>query len=132
MTYSCSDFTDSILEALDIDVPDESADSPSDQADLALEEIDRLHRVQAALKQLVADVHEIEGYWTEGLANSMQAAEAVLEPVPTAANLLARARELLAKLGLPASLWTGQDEAAREKLVNAIDAFTAAALLEGS
>lgn len=36
MTYSCSDFTDSILNALGIDVPDESADSPSDQADLAL------------------------------------------------------------------------------------------------
>lgn len=42
MTYSCSDFTDSILDALAVVVPDDSADSPSDQADLALAAIDDL------------------------------------------------------------------------------------------
>jgi hypothetical protein len=36
MTYSCSDFTDSILEALGVTVPDADADNPSAQADLAL------------------------------------------------------------------------------------------------
>ena len=36
MTYSCSDFTDSILDALGIVVPESALDSPSDQADLAL------------------------------------------------------------------------------------------------
>jgi len=41
MGYSCSDFTDSILDALGIVVPEESLDSPSDQADLALAEIER-------------------------------------------------------------------------------------------
>lgn len=42
MTYTCTDFTDTILDALDIEVPKESWDSPSDQADLALAEIERL------------------------------------------------------------------------------------------
>lgn len=42
MGYSCSDFTDSILDALKIDVPEESSDCPADQADLALAEIQKL------------------------------------------------------------------------------------------
>jgi len=49
MSYSCADFTDSILEALSVDVPDESRDSPSDQADLALAEIERLQRIEKEL-----------------------------------------------------------------------------------
>jgi hypothetical protein len=49
MSYSCSDFTDSILEALKIEVPEEAADSPSDQADLALVEIERLQRIDKDL-----------------------------------------------------------------------------------
>lgn len=39
MTYSCTDFVDSILDALDIVVPDDAHDDPSAQADLALEAI---------------------------------------------------------------------------------------------
>jgi len=42
MTYSCCDFTDDILNALEVNVPLESADNPSKQADLALAEIERL------------------------------------------------------------------------------------------
>lgn len=42
MSYSCCDFTDDILDALHVDVPEESCDSPSDQADLALAAITRL------------------------------------------------------------------------------------------
>lgn len=42
MSYSCSDFTDSIIDALGVDIPDESQDSPSDQADICLEEIGAL------------------------------------------------------------------------------------------
>ena len=48
MSYSCSDFTDSILDALGIEVPEESWDSPSDQADRALAEIERLQAAAAA------------------------------------------------------------------------------------
>lgn len=44
MSYSCTDFTDDILNALEINVPDESEDSPSDQADLALAEIERMQQ----------------------------------------------------------------------------------------
>lgn len=44
MTYSCSDFTDDILRALNIDVPEESYDSPSDQADMAIAEIEALRK----------------------------------------------------------------------------------------
>lgn len=46
MSYSCSDFTDSILEALKITVPEEYRDSPQDQAALALCEIYRLQMNQ--------------------------------------------------------------------------------------
>jgi hypothetical protein len=42
MTYSCVDFTDSILNALGIVVPLESQDCPEDQANLAVTEIRRL------------------------------------------------------------------------------------------
>jgi len=44
MSYSCTDFVDSILDALDIELPKELYDSPSGQADLALAEIERLQR----------------------------------------------------------------------------------------
>lgn len=47
MTYSCSDFTDSILGALGIEVPEASQDSPADQAALALAEIERLQKIEA-------------------------------------------------------------------------------------
>ena len=42
MTYSCTDFVDTILDALNIKVPDEDSDNPSAQADLALAAIDKL------------------------------------------------------------------------------------------
>lgn len=44
MSYSCTDFVDSILDALHIEVPEEAWDNPSAQADLALSEIERLRR----------------------------------------------------------------------------------------
>jgi hypothetical protein len=46
MSYSCSDFTDSILDALNIEVPEDDKDNPSAQADLALAEIQRLHTIE--------------------------------------------------------------------------------------
>lgn len=51
MTYSCSDFTDSILDALGIDLPEESWEDPSAQADMALEEIERLQRLAGVWKK---------------------------------------------------------------------------------
>lgn len=52
MGYSCTDFTDSILDALDIDVPLRDSDNPSAQADLALAEIDNLQKRSAQLALL--------------------------------------------------------------------------------
>jgi hypothetical protein len=46
MSYSCTDFTDSILETLGITVPEEFRDSPEDQAALARAEIIRLQMNQ--------------------------------------------------------------------------------------
>ncbi|WP_024516988.1 hypothetical protein [Bradyrhizobium sp. Tv2a-2] len=46
MTYSCTDFTDSILSALNIVVPEDAYDQPDKQADLALAEIDRLQAIE--------------------------------------------------------------------------------------
>jgi hypothetical protein len=61
VTYSCSDFADSILESLDHhklvnlddmteEDRDEFNDSPSDQADVCLEAIDRLVRERDLLR----------------------------------------------------------------------------------
>lgn len=44
MTYSCSDFVDSILDRLGIVVPDKDADNPSAQANLALAAINALEK----------------------------------------------------------------------------------------
>ena len=59
MSYSCTDFTDSILDALGIEVPEESWDSPSDQADLALAEIDRRSLTDRELATVLAALR----YW---------------------------------------------------------------------
>jgi hypothetical protein len=45
MTYSCSDFTDDILDKLGIVVPEADRDNPAAQAGLALAEIIRLQAI---------------------------------------------------------------------------------------
>jgi hypothetical protein len=50
MGYSCTDFTDTILDALHIDVPVWANDNPSDQADFALDAIERFERLEKAIK----------------------------------------------------------------------------------
>lgn len=55
MTYSCCDFTDDVLNSLKVEVPIAFADSPSDQADLAITEIERL---QSATNGLTFDDQE--------------------------------------------------------------------------
>lgn len=52
MTYSCSDFTDDIIEALKVEIPDEHNDSPSAQADLCLAEIERLQKREQEFERL--------------------------------------------------------------------------------
>jgi hypothetical protein len=49
MSYSCTDFADSIIDALGVEIPEESNDSPSDQADMCLDVIQ-------ALKDLVCNI----------------------------------------------------------------------------
>ncbi|MCK1577823.1 hypothetical protein IVB09_41275 [Bradyrhizobium sp. 174] len=48
MTYSCTDFTDDIIGALDVTIPDSADDSPSDQADICMAEIGRLQSSEKA------------------------------------------------------------------------------------
>jgi hypothetical protein len=50
MSYSCVDFTDSILNGLNIIVPEEHWDNPEGQAELALAEIKRLQDLEASRK----------------------------------------------------------------------------------
>lgn len=64
MTYSCTDFTDSILDALEIVVPEHSQDRPEDQAELAMVEIKRM-------KDLIADQKAAIKIWSRALADSM-------------------------------------------------------------
>lgn len=58
MTYSCCDFTDDILNALKIEVPEAAWDDPSAQADWALAAIYKLQedrgRLLKALKGIAA------------------------------------------------------------------------------
>lgn len=54
MTYSCTDFTDTILDALGIVVPEEAMDDPSAQADLALGAISALRAGEQAIAILKA------------------------------------------------------------------------------
>lgn len=58
MTYSCSDFVDTILDALKIDVPEESQDVPSDQADLVLAAIEQLRTTRQKARQVVSELLE--------------------------------------------------------------------------
>jgi hypothetical protein len=58
MSYSCTDFTDDTLDALGVEVPEESYDSPSDQADLALEEIERLQRIEKETRHALAKFND--------------------------------------------------------------------------
>jgi hypothetical protein len=62
MTYSCSDFTDSIMDALKIDVPEELYDDPSKQADLAMAEIERLQKSDEILKTLQSEASSPLGH----------------------------------------------------------------------
>lgn len=55
MTYSCTDFTDSILDALGIVVPEDDYDNPSAQADLALAAIAKLQGNETRLKAVPND-----------------------------------------------------------------------------
>jgi hypothetical protein len=53
MSYSCTDFVDTILDALNVIVPEELYDAPSEQADLALTEINRLQQIERAFNALL-------------------------------------------------------------------------------
>lgn len=64
MTYACSDFTDDILDALELEVPEDAWDSPSDQADLALAEIQVLQRFEKAVRHALLVLNNEPGAWT--------------------------------------------------------------------
>lgn len=62
MAYSCSDFTDAVLDALQIKVPEADADNPAAQADLALAAIAELQRKAAAMPALVTALGNAEAF----------------------------------------------------------------------
>jgi len=99
MSYSCSDFTDDILEALQITVPEKDYESPSAQADLALAEIERLQRNDTrkillidALRGLVADVQA--AYGSQGQEDD-EIEESLREDWPDLVETYKRARMAL-------------------------------------
>jgi hypothetical protein len=63
MAYSCTDFTDSILEALGINVPVEFNNDTAEQAEAAIAEIRALQRDRADLKELGAPINESTHEW---------------------------------------------------------------------
>ncbi len=75
MTYSCVDFTDDILKALNIEVPERSWDNPYDQANLSLGAIYRLKAIETAAKSLLER-------WGEGnLTEAIQALNEACKPL---------------------------------------------------
>lgn len=55
MSYSCSDFTDDVLEALSIDLDDGELDAPDIQANYCLNEISRLQSFEAEVREALAE-----------------------------------------------------------------------------
>lgn len=62
MSYSCSDFADTIIDALGVTIPDESYDSPSDQADICLAEIERLRSIEQIARRLLEWNTQVGGF----------------------------------------------------------------------
>lgn len=54
MTYSCPDFVDSIIDALQAKIPTEHADDPARQAEICLAEIQRLQRFEKDTRYAIA------------------------------------------------------------------------------
>ena len=54
MSYTCTDFTDDILEMLDVEIPGEAQDDPSVQADIAMAAIAQLFRCKSVLMRIMA------------------------------------------------------------------------------
>jgi hypothetical protein len=77
MSYSCSDFVDSILDALEIEVPEEAWDDPSAQADLALAKID-------AYKELHQAATDMMLHWSQNLSQDAQRIQAALRDIDEA------------------------------------------------
>lgn len=109
MTYSCSDFTDSVIEALGLEIPEESNDSPSDQFELAIIDINRLQRfaVQTVLAvQLLQIGHDVDGF----IARMTNMAENLDDPIFEVANeLYAEAKVMPTAIsdykGFEAAMW---------------------------
>lgn len=82
MSYSCVDFTDSIIEALNLTIPISASDTPSDQADIAVAEIERLltieREVRLALKRLNGDDSTGPHSFAERVAQIIEEADATI------------------------------------------------------
>jgi len=69
MSYSCTDFCDTVLDALNAPIPEGFCDNPSAQADIAIAEIDRLQCVERdvtmALKRLNGELQDIYAFAEE-------------------------------------------------------------------
>lgn len=81
MSYSCTDFTDDILTALNIEVPKGHWDNPSAQADLALEAIKALKDELRLLQQAAQHVCWFD--WSTCDHDASQAIERLRSRLPT-------------------------------------------------
>lgn len=82
MTYSCCDFVDTVLDALGIVVPDESSESPSDQADLTLARLNEMaDLLSAARTYLSAEADWRTSSTPPDVFNLINRIDAVLSPM---------------------------------------------------
>lgn len=81
MTYSCTDFVDTILDALKIVVPEEAQDDPSAQADLASAAIeglkDDIRALGGTLQNVLTDIYSRNDD-AEAFSANIQAANEIL------------------------------------------------------
>jgi hypothetical protein len=89
MSYSCVDFTDDILGTLGIQEPEESQDSPEQQAELAIKEIFRRERVA---DDLLAALEAAEGVIDWALDNGAHPGARAVHALALAAIAKAKGR----------------------------------------
>lgn len=96
MGYSCADFVDTILDALNIELPEEAYDDPGSQADLALSAIARLNKAPAQASRDLKRAIYLSGLKGSGNGYTVHhdiPGEAIICSVPTVSvgNAIVRA-----------------------------------------
>jgi hypothetical protein len=84
MGYSCSDFVDSVLDALGIELPDEAMDDPAWQARLTVARICLMADVLSKCRTLLSDEGRVKSgatLWLKQAQETIDRIDALLSPM---------------------------------------------------